>query len=148
MATQRTLTAANSTFTLAVEGIFPVPVKIQGYSTDAAFEMDAVEGAEVMKGVDNLMSAGWVPSIKQQTITLQADSPSATLFETWVQAMDSAREVIWCDGVIVQPGLGQIYTLTRGVLRNYSRMSSVRRTMQPRPFIIAWTTVVSAPYVL
>jgi len=130
---------------LAVLDVFPSAQKLQGYSADAAFDTDATESAEVQKGVDDQLSYGWVPTIKRQTITLQADSASIQMFETWIGAMEAAREVITCAAVIVLPGLQREYTLTNGVLTSHMKMPGVRKIMQPRTFIISWDQITSAP---
>ncbi len=95
-----TLTSANSVFYLGVAGIFPVPQKIEGYATDDAFAFEAVQPAQAVMGVDGRMSAGYTPFMSIQTITIQADSPSMIVFEAYMAAMKTAREVFYCNGTL------------------------------------------------
>jgi hypothetical protein len=62
------------------------------------------------------MSAGYLPHLTKQVITLQADSVSIPLFDTLVGAQDSLREVVYLDGILTLPSLGKSYVLTKGVL--------------------------------
>ena len=89
-----TITSANSVLTLAVNGLFPVPQVIQGYAVDDAFEGEAVQQAEILMGVDGVLSAGKVFVPYKMTIHLQADSPSIFLFDAWRNAQDAAVDVL------------------------------------------------------
>ena len=75
-----TITSANSTFTITAASLFPTPVQLQGYASDKAFATEALELAEVQMGVDGRMTSGYVPNVVKQTISLQADSPSRSIF--------------------------------------------------------------------
>ncbi len=141
----KTITAANSVFMLSITGLYVTPQRLQGYSADAAFDTDAVEPAETMMGVDGKMSAGFVPTMTKQTITLQADSPSCAVFETWLAAMKSAREVLFANGTVSLPSVGRKYTMTKGVLSSYPAISGVRKVLQPRAFAITWEDISPAP---
>lgn len=141
----KTLTAANSVFMLSITGLYVTPQRLQGYSADAAFDTDAIEPAEVMMGVDGKMSAGYVPVVTPQTITLQADSASNTLFDTWAAAQKAAREILYANATIALPSLGRKYTMTKGVLTSYPAIAGVRKVLQPRAFRITWEDVSPAP---
>ena len=112
----KTITSANSIFLISVGGIFPVPQQLQGFAADAAFAFDSVQPAEVVMGVDGNMSAGYVPFMTVQTVTLMPDSPSLSIFETWLGATNTAREVFFANGHITLPSIGRKFVLTRGVL--------------------------------
>ncbi|RVT95251.1 hypothetical protein EOD42_16840 [Rhodovarius crocodyli] len=140
-----TITSANSELLLAVNGLFTVPQAIQGYSTDEAFTTDAAEPAEVMMGVDGKMSAGWVPTVTVQSITLQADSTSNAFFDQWDAAEKAAREVYFAQGILRLPSVGVSYALLNGVLTSIPRMLSARKVLQPRQFRITWESVTVAP---
>lgn len=145
MANNNTITAANSVYLLGVTGVFPVPQQLQGYSADAAFDTDASEPAEVVIGVDGIMSAGFVPFITRQTISIMPDSPSSDLFETWLQAMKAAREVFFGNAVISLPSVGRSYVLTRGVLTSAVSIPGTRKVLQSRNFIISWASIDPTP---
>lgn len=142
----RTLTAANSVFLLSIAGLYTTPQRLQGYATDDAFRVEAVELAETMMGVDGIMSAGYTPMPTKQTVSLQADSASSVIFDTWATAMKTAREVYFANGTISLPSLGTKYALTRGVLTSVPIMASVKKTLQPRSFVITWENVSPAPF--
>lgn len=137
----RTITSANSIFYLSITGLFTTPQRIQGFGTDAAFDVDAISSAEVMMGVDARMSAGWVPSIKTMTITLQADSKSIDVFNRWWEFSELNRELYYATGQIALPSVSKRLTLNKGVLSNYKPIPTVGRTLQPSTFQISWESI-------
>lgn len=138
----KTITSANSIFTLVVPGLFPAPVQLMGYSTDRAFTSDAVQTAEAQMGVDGILSAGYTPSPIVQTVTLQADSPSRDFFNILMSAMDTAREIYWLSGTISLPATGESFTMHKGVLVNSKYSPDANKVLQPIDYVITWESVV------
>lgn len=136
-----TLTSANSVLMLGVGLVFPVPQKIEGYATDDAFAFDAVQPAQAVMGVDGRMSAGYTPFMSVQTIAIQADSPSMTIFETWLAAMKVAREVFYANGTLNIPSIGRKFVMTKGVLTQVPPAPTARAILQPMTFQITWENV-------
>lgn len=145
MANNRTLTSANSTLLLAVGSVFPVAVKIQGYSTDDMSDMDAISPKEISMGIDGRLSAGFVNVPTTQNITLQADSPSIDFFEAWYAYEQQTRETLFATGTMIVPGVEKAYALVRGVLTSYVPIAAMRRSLQPRRFSLVWEKVLPAP---
>lgn len=141
MADNTTITSANSVLTLVVAGLFPVPVKMEGYSSDRAFITDPIDLAEVQMGVDGRMTAGFTPNPVRQTITLQADSPSRAFFTTLAQSMLTAREVFWITGALALPSTGESFDMVRGILTNHKMIPDAAKVLQPVDFIITWERV-------
>jgi hypothetical protein len=139
-----TITAANSVFLLAVGGIFPVPQQLQGFAADAAFAFDAVDPAETVMGVDGHMSAGYVPYMTIQTISIMPDSPSLSIFETWLAANNTAREVFFADATIILPAIGRKYALTHGVLTSAKAAPDVKKVLAAVEYKITWQAVTPA----
>jgi hypothetical protein len=140
-----TITAANSVYMLAVAGLFPTPQQLQGFSADAAFDTDASEPAEVVIGVDGKMSAGFVPFLTRQTISIMSDSASSLLFEDWLAAQKAAREVFLANAVITLPSVNRAYVLTQGVLTSIVSIPGTRKVLQARNFIITWADINPVP---
>lgn len=139
-----TLTSANSVLMLGVGGIFPTPQKIEGYATDDAFAFDAAQPAQAVMGVDGRMSAGYTPFMSVQTIAIQADSPSMTIFEAWLAAMKVAREVFYATGTLNIPSIGRKFVMTKGVLTQIPSAPTARAILQPMTFQITWENVSPA----
>jgi hypothetical protein len=139
------ITSANSVLTLGVTNLFTVPQQLQGFSQDDMYSMANVDTKEVMIGVDGILSAGYIPQIKVLEITLQADSASNTFFETVYAAEEAARAPFFFFGAISQPSISKLYTLTNGVLKNYSPMSQAKKVLQPRKFEIHFQVTLGAP---
>lgn len=140
-----TITAANAVYMLMVPGLFPIPQRLQGFAADAAFDTDASEPAEVVKGVDGRMSAGFVPFLTEQTISIMPDSPSSLLFEDWLQAEKVAQEIYYGNATITLPSINRSYALTSGVLRQIISIPGTRRVLQARTFRITWDDISPIP---
>jgi hypothetical protein len=143
-----TITSANAKLTLTVRsglGIVVGPFTVQGFASDDAFATEPVERAQALMGVDGKMSAGWVPNMTPQVITLQADSPSVSIFETWDGAQAVLRDVLFADGVLSLPGLGKAYALVKGVLTRITPIPQGKKVLQPVTYEITWETVQAAP---
>ena len=139
-----TITSANSTFHLAIPSIFPVPQRLEGYAVDDAFTTDSVESAEVQMGVDGKLSAGFTPFVVKMTIAFQADSPSIDLFDTWLNAMRSSKEVFRADGSIYLPAVKRLYTALNGYLTGGKVMPDSKKLLQPVQYNISWEAILPA----
>ena len=143
----KNITSANSVFTLIIPGIYPIPVQLQGWAPDDAFDVEAVETAVVTMGVDGFQSAGWVPNSTPMTLHFQADSPSITIFETWDATETSQREKYPATGLITTPSVKKSWVLSTGILQNVIRIPPGRRTLQPQQFRLMWETILLQPLV-
>lgn len=140
-----TLTTASSAFTLVVRNLFPVPQKLQGYSTDDSFSVEDVQPMEVQMGVDGQLSAGYVPYATPVTFTFQADSPSIAMFDTVLEAQKAAKEGFIFDGTGLIQGTSEKYAMTKGFLTSATPMSTGKKTLQPRKFTITFERVTKSP---
>lgn len=143
-----TITSANSALTLSVRlaGLFPTgPFSVQGYASDDAFATETVDAAEARMGVDGIMSGGYLPRMTKQTITLQADSPSIALFETWVGAQDVVKEIFYGDGILTLPSIGRTYALVKGILTRITPIPPAKKVLEPVTYEITWELVQPAP---
>jgi hypothetical protein len=141
------LTSADSVLTLSILGLYPAPQTIQGYATDDAFASESVKPAEVMMGVDGLMSGGFVPFMTPLHITLMADSPSIDIFDNWLMAMKATRTLYKGFANIIVPGLGKQWTFTNGILTDANVMPDAKKLMQPRKFSITFEAFTSSPLI-
>jgi hypothetical protein len=139
------ITAANAVYLLSVTGLFPVPQQLQGFSADAAFDTDASEPAEVVIGVDGRMSAGYVPFLTRQTISIMPDSVSSLLFEDWLAAQKAAGEVYFANASITLISVNRAYVLTNGILTSIVSIPGTRKVLQARNFIITWGSIDPVP---
>ena len=145
MANTRTLTAANAILTIGVESLYPQGRRLQGFSADDITDIDALAIGEGSMGVDGRLSAGFVFNPVPQNITLQADSESNDMFETWAATERLRVEKFVAFGSILLPATGARYTLTRGFLMSTSVLPAVRKTLQARRYSITWERVTPSP---
>lgn len=141
----KTLTSANSALALAIVGLYNTPQVIQGYSTDDAFTASDISPVETAMGVDGLLSAGYTPVPYALDITLQADSLSNDVFDNWMEAMRSAREVYVAQGSIYLPSTQAKYALNKGFLTSHNPMPGAKKILQPRKFTITFESISKAP---
>ena len=150
-----TITGANAIYTLAIAPpafapqvsptLFAAPVQLQGFAADDAFATEPLASVETLMGVDGILSAGFVYVPVRQTITLQADSISNSLFDAWWNAMQTTKDVFLAQGVITLTTIQTKYALTNGSLTTYHPLADVRKLLQPRRYGITWQAVSPAP---
>lgn len=140
-----TITSANSVYMLSVAGLFPAPQRLQGFAADDAFSTEQVQPAEVVMGVDGRMSAGYLPTMTPQTISIQADSESNFIFDEWQAKSRAIGEVFWAQALITLPGIGRSWTLTNGILTGYTPIPDAKKVLQARTFSITWENVSAVP---
>jgi len=141
----RTLTTANSSFALQVDGLFPVPVSIKGYATDDMFSTGEVDTSETMMGTDGKLSGGYVFVERPFTFTLQADSESNDVMDAWIAAEENAREKLIANGIVILTGIGGKFAMTRGFLGSHVPMAEAKKSLQPRKFTIKFQSISRAP---
>lgn len=139
------LSAANAVITLSIAGLFNAPQQLQGFAADDVFETDALESVEVLMGVDQKLSGGFVAAPLKQMFSLQSDSPSIFIFDQWWQAMKAAADTFQASGVIILTTVGTKWTMNNGFLTSYMPLPTTKKLIQPRKFQITWESGVSVP---
>ena len=137
----KTITSANSQFSIVIGGIFAAALPIQGYAMDSAFQNEAIQSAEVTMGVDGNLSAGFVFKEVKQKITLSPDSPSKEIFDTWYGNMAATKEVYFANATLDLPSVGESYNFTRGVLSSYHGAPSGKKKLEPVEYEITWQSI-------
>ena len=138
------ITSANAIYMLAIPPLFAVPIQLQGFSADNIFVTDPVTIAETSMGLDGILSAGFVFNAKTQSISLQADSASNNMFDTWVAAQELIKDTFRANGVVLLTAINKKWTMTNGILTTYPPIPDAARTLQPRRFTITWEKVQPA----
>jgi hypothetical protein len=139
------ITSANSVLALGAQGVFPTPVQLQGFAADDAYSMASVEISENMIGVDGIKSSGFLPTMPEMRVVLQADSTSNDFFEAIYNAGQSAQGTVALFGTLLQPSIGKAYTLTNGTLKGYTPIAAAKKVLQAREFSIVFQGVSGAP---
>lgn len=140
-----TITSANAALTINVPGISPVPVPIEGFSTDDAFDTENVAPTETLMGVDGLLSGGHTPYPVKLKIVLQADSAANAFFDQWRQAMDQANETFSANATLVTTSIGKIFTFVGGFLTGAMPTPQGKKVLQPQTYEITFQSVTAAP---
>lgn len=145
MAFTDSITSANSSGTLSVPGVFPAPIVMEGYSTDASVALDAFKPSEPRMGVDGHLAGGFIPTPKVVKITLEANSPTRQAMSEWTITQEVAREVFVGDMVFTIPSIGRRFTYTRGFLTSTTPMPAGKKVLDPAEFEITFERVEEEP---
>ena len=137
----RTITSSNAIYTIAINNLFPVPIQLQGFSTDDIFTTQPLASAETMMGLDGRLSGGFVYVAMVQNINLQADSASNDIFDQWWQAQQLAKDVYSAEGIIILQSVGKTYAMSNGYLTSYPPVADAAKTLRPRRFAITWNSI-------
>lgn len=125
------ITSANAIAVMTVDMLFPAGFQLQMFGADAGINQDTVQVADTRMGIDGFMVAGFTPSIKIVTITLEAASPSKTYLSNLWRAMESTKRPYRCSLVCTLPSLFSVYTWTDGVLREGSTFPNMAQMLEP-----------------
>ena len=140
-----TLTGANAVIMLGINVLYPQAVQIQGFATDDVTATQPIPSAETLMGVDGNLSGGFVYVAVPWTITLQADSPSNAIFDTWWSQQQLNRDLYWAFGTVQITSLGSKFTLSKGGLVQYTPMPDIKKLIQPRRYSINWNSILPTP---
>jgi hypothetical protein len=140
------ITAANSVVMISIANLYPVAQKLQQFSADAAFATADVAPAEAGKGVDGYMYAGYTPYNVVQTYTIMPDSPSRSMFEQWLSAMNASRGLLIASGIISIPSIKSKYTMVRGVLTRARPIANAQKVLQALEYEVTWDRADPAPF--
>lgn len=139
------ITAANAVFLLSIPGLIPVPVQLKGFAADDIFGTDPLGTVETSMGVDGVLSGGFVNVATRQNITLQADSASNALFDTWNAAQKALQDTLPAVGSVWLTSIGTKWAMTVGFLTEYPGVHSAGRTLRQRRYGITWQNALPAP---
>lgn len=135
MAKKGNITAANASAVMTVDEVYPQGFPMESFATDVALEVDAEVLAETRMGIDGRMSAGYVPSIKVVTVTLEPHSASTPYLDRVAARSRNNMEVYNVELVFNVPALKQVWTYSDGVLQTITPTPGIKKTLDPRPFI-------------
>lgn len=139
------LTSANAVITLVVPRVFNTPQQLFRFAADDIYDVPAIEAGEKSMGVDGYLSAGFVFKEIEQAYSLQADSPSNSIFDKWFQFEQTNRTKLAANGTTVLPSIGLKFVMTRGYLMSYAPVPAAGRILKPRKYGVAWNLVSPQP---
>lgn len=139
------ISSANAVLTIAIATLFPNPQQIQGFGVDDVYDIAQVKNVETLMGVDGVLSAGFVYKERVQTITLQADSASNSIFDIWNAQQEANLVTYPAQGVIRLPAIATKFVQTRGFLTGYKPAPKAGRILHARTYEITWQRIAPAP---
>ena len=130
---------------MTIPAVYPAPQLIQGFAADDIFNLDQIEAAETVIGADGNMSSGFVFVVKTWGITLQADSPSMSIFDNWYEAEQLGRAKYPAVGGLTLPSIGTKWTMPICVLQRYKPTPDGARILRPRKFTLSLQSLNRSP---
>ncbi len=130
------ITSANAGFTLSVATLYTTPQTLNQFEVDDAFDSESVENGEVIKGVDNFITAAWKPTLPKINVTLMANSPANGIFDNWFQTEQQQQQKLLAQGVITLPGTGQQYNILNAYLFGFMHIPGVKNVLKGRKFVL------------
>ena len=140
-----TITSADSILTLSIPPLFSNPQQLQGFAADDIFDIPAITSIEEIMGVDGVLSAGFVFVAIQWEISLQADSASNLVFDTWWTQMQATKSTYPAQGVIKLPSVNTKFILSNGFLKSYKPAPPAKRVLQPRRYGLVFQKIAPQP---
>ena len=129
------ISSANATLILTVKSLFPSGVKLEMFSTDQSLSMSELQIAETRMGVDGNMVAGYLPSIKEVNVTLEAASPSFAFLSELYRASEMKRGFYECSLTANVPSIARTFVWTAGLLVKGTPVPPFKKVLDPT----SWT---------
>jgi len=146
MANPNSITSANAVVLLGVNGLFPTAVQLQGFASEEIFATEAINTLEMLMGLDNKLSGGYVPQAVPAVFSLQANSPSMSFFDTWSAQERTVGEKFMGFGIITLPAIGLIVTGKNGYLGQHMLFPDAKKVLQPRTFQVLFESITVANF--
>lgn len=125
------ITSADATLILTCEELYPNGVQIEGFSTDQIIGGEDITIAETRMGVDGRLSAGYTPTAKNVTISLEASSPSLEVMQNIYQYMESTKSQPECSLTLTIPSRNQTVSYTQGCMTRARPVPDVKKLLDP-----------------
>lgn len=136
------ITSANAVYTLTLSALFSAPIVLENWSSDRAFEQDALEMAETQMSIDGKLNKGYVPRPVNQNLSFSAASSSLDVFEAVIAYQQQERTIIDLGATIVLPSVNRRYTFINGCLSSGSVAPNAGGTLENRGFSLVWERVI------
>ena len=130
----KNVTSANAVAVMTAADLFPQGFRLEQFSSDASFSQGDDTIAETRMGVDGHMVAGFTPSIKTVTITLEPSSPSLEYLETIYKASQQNLKTYEIGLIITMPALNKVRTYSGGVMKTGKILPDGQKTLAPIAF--------------
>lgn len=125
----RNITSADVIAVMTVDSLYPQGFRLQQFSTDAAISQGDDTVSETRIGVDGHMVAGYTPSIKTVTITLEPSSPSIPYLDNLYKSMQKNKKTYMCSLIVTIPALGKEVKYSYGVLKTSKILPDIQKTL-------------------
>lgn len=134
------ITAADAVVNLTCDEIYPAGIRLENFAADAIANADDITQGDARMGVDGGLAAGFVPSIKSITLTLEANSPSTKALQQIYMAQEANRKLYQCSLKIELPSTGQLHLFTGGVMMGGQPFAAPQKVLAPTSWRFVFST--------
>ncbi|MDR3049427.1 MAG: hypothetical protein LBV16_06310 [Elusimicrobiota bacterium] len=141
MAQPKNITAANSSVSMSS----PLGLtKWEGYSADATFTTENVTFVETKIGVDGIMSAGYVPTIKTLTATFEASSDTIPKLDALIALCESSKTPVAVVLTFIIPAVSRKF-IVNAVLTGGNPLFNATKTLEAKEYVFQFSESVPMP---
>lgn len=124
------ITSATSTVILSCSDL-GITANLTQFSTDQSISQGDEEIAVTRMGVDGHMAAGWIPTIKNVTISFEPSSPSVEVFDLIYKASAANKKVYELSMIVTVNATGKVLRYTGGVLKQWKLLPDHKQVLDP-----------------
>lgn len=124
------ITSATSNVVLICAGL-KIVAPLSQFSTDQSISQGDEEIAVTRMGVDGHMAAGWIPTIKNVTISFEPSSPSVAVFDLIYKASAANKKVYEISMIVTVNATGKVLRYTGGVLKQWKLLPDHKQVLDP-----------------
>jgi hypothetical protein len=135
------ITSTNASAVLTVNEIFPSGIELEDFATDAGPTVDAMPTAEITRGLNGKIAAGWVPPVLKVTITLMPNSDSNAAMNQIFDTMCANQAVYACTLVLTIPSSKAVYTFKNGILGNATPVPGIKKVLDNTTWVIEFESM-------
>lgn len=144
MANSDLITSADAVFTITIKTLFNTPVTLDNWSTNRAWEGQALRLADTRLSIDGKLNKGFVPSAYDMTLNFSPNSGTWDVFDALQTASRQARTVYELNGELTLKGFNRKYTLVSGCVLELSAVPNGGELLEERSVHIRWENVLPA----
>lgn len=140
------ISSADAVFVLTVQQLFNAPVVLENWASNKAWSSQSLKLADTRMSIDGKLNRGFMPSLLDMTLTFSPNSNTYLLFDSIATASRQGQTVYNLNGEISLKGLGRKYTLTNGVLIDYSAVPDATTMLGDVSAHIRWENILPAGF--
>lgn len=139
------LTSADFSSFLSSISTFPAGFKLEGFAEGDAMSFNAVNIADMVKGVDGGAGYWYLPNTKEVTINLMPSTESTKRLLLIAGYMEAKKQPDLMQLVVTVPSMEMVFTFTDGVLVSYPPAAPIQSRLGNVQFAMKFSHCTAVP---